>query len=114
MVTDYSLQMTGRLYDYQFLFQKFTKSCLTQSCLYGRMSFVRQLFFYLNFGDYMKVFAVVFDYSADFCYECGHSHERYVDTLFTTREKAEQRLNKLTCKRENKGKVKIEEMVVGE
>lgn len=57
---------------------------------------------------------MVFDYHTDYCYECGHCHERKIDTIFLTEEKAKQRLNKLLSKKDNKGKVRIEEITIGE
>lgn len=62
----------------------------------------------------MKAYAVVFDYSVDYCYECGKRHERHLDTVFLTEAKAKQRYDKLVSKKGNKGKVRIEEIVIGE
>lgn len=62
----------------------------------------------------MKAYAVVFDYPVEFCYECGNCRAYRVDKIFLTEEKANQRLNKLSNKKENKGKVKIEYIIIGE
>lgn len=62
----------------------------------------------------MIAYAVVFDYHVDFCYECGHCREHRVDKIFFKKEKALQRLSKMQNKKENKGKLKIEEIIIGE
>lgn len=59
----------------------------------------------------MIAYVTVFDYSVEYCYECGHAHERYIDKIFLTKEKAELRLRKLLNKKKTEVRLELRKLL---